>query len=420
LRSDLPPKIVTIGAAFSANKGAASMLQAVIDNVEIVLRGARIVVLTTYPKQDRIENPNPGVEVVSLTPRELVFPTFPLAILMFSSRLFGYRGRVFARTRALRELLDARVVADLAGISFSDGRGIPTLIYNVLMTGVPLLVGSPVVKCAQALGPFESLLNRLAARLVLPRVSEIVARGEGTLMNLSRLGLKKVTPGADLAFLMDVGEAAGVEALRVVEDLGGRPFICISPSSVLRGYCRRDGIDYVEHMARICDELVSSFDLDLVIIPHSARPGRPESRMNDIPVCLEIASAMKNGSRVTLVDRSISPAALRSLIGHSVVLVTSRFHAMISALATSTPAVILGWGHKYEEVLDSFGLKDWVIPYRALPDLDLTERVDRAIRYRDEIARQIAAHLPEVESQSAVSITALAHVVAQQARPVRE
>ena len=60
-----------------------------------------------------------------------------------------------ARTPGLRPLLDADVVVDVAGISFVDGRGLPIVGYNVLMTALPLLVGTPVVKASQAVGPFR-------------------------------------------------------------------------------------------------------------------------------------------------------------------------------------------------------------------------------------------------------------------------
>ena len=39
-------------------------------------------------------------------------------------------------------------------------------------------------------------------------------------------------------------------------------------------------------------------------------------------------------------------------------IVTSRFHAMISALVERTPLLVVGWSHKYGEVLAQFGLVD--------------------------------------------------------------
>jgi coenzyme F420-reducing hydrogenase beta subunit/polysaccharide pyruvyl transferase WcaK-like protein len=404
------PTIVTIGAAFSANKGAAAMLQAVIDSADEIISGARVVALTTYPVEDAAENHNEDVELVSLTPAALLFPNLPLALLIALARKLGMKGRVFALTRSLQVLMDATVVADLAGISFSDGRGIPTLGYNVLMTGVPLLVGAPVVKCAQALGSFEERLNRLAARLVLPHVSEVVARGERTMEHLTDLGLTRIARGADLAFLMDMPESSHVAASSILAPLAGRSFVAVSPSSVVRRYCDSEQIDYVGLMAEECDRLVTELDLDLVLLAHSTRPGRPENRMNDLPVCRDIAGAMNRSDRTLLLDRSLPPAALRAIIARSTVLVTSRFHAMISGLATATPTVVIGWSHKYREVMSSFGLEDWVLPYRALLDRSVASRVYAAIEGADDISDQVKLQLAATERESASSIRALNRV----------
>jgi len=410
------PTIVTIGAAFSANKGAASMLQAVIDSADEILAGARVAVLTTYPVEDSAENYNEHVELVSLTPAEILFPVLPLALLIALARMLGMEGRVFARTRSLQVLLDAAVVADLAGISFADGRGIPTLFYNVLMTGIPLLVGAPVVKCAQALGSFDEPLNRLAANLVLPHVSEVVARGERTMAHLTDLGLTRTSPGADLAFLMEVPESSQVDAKSILAPLAERSFAAVSPSSVVRRFCDSEHIDYVGLMAKECDRLVNEQDLDVVLLAHSARPGKPESRMNDLPVCRDIAGAMNRSDRTLLLDWSLPPATLRAIIARSTILVASRFHAMISGLATKTPTVVIGWSHKYQEVMSSFGLEDWVLPYRALLDRSVSLRVKAAIAGAEDLSSQVELHLSEVEQDSASSLRAMSRV----ARPVLE
>lgn len=125
------------------------MLLALVDHIDEVLPGGVVKNLSTYPEADRLVNRSDRLEIISYTPVAMLLVNFPFALLIGVSRLFWLRGRVFARTAALRALMDARVVADLAGISFSDGRGIPTLAYNTLMTGIPLLVGVPVVKCSQ-------------------------------------------------------------------------------------------------------------------------------------------------------------------------------------------------------------------------------------------------------------------------------
>src|SRR5690606_35525159 len=95
-------------------------------------------------------------------------------------------GRKLPEVRALAE---ADVVLDQGGIAFSDGRE-KFLLFNLAILLPGFVLATPVVKCAQALGPFRKRLNRTAARLALPRVRLIVARGATTLEFLDGIGLR--------------------------------------------------------------------------------------------------------------------------------------------------------------------------------------------------------------------------------------
>ena len=78
-------KIATIGAASSANKGAGSMLQAVIDNAPERFGPVRVSVLSTYPESDRQEPPHPvdgaEIEIIDAKPLLLLLVLFPLGLL---------------------------------------------------------------------------------------------------------------------------------------------------------------------------------------------------------------------------------------------------------------------------------------------------------------------------------------------------
>lgn len=392
-----PVRIATIGAAFSANKGAASMAQAVVDRVPEVVGPCQIDVLTTYPTEDRAEQPTGPVRIVSLRPRQLVVPVLPIALLVWLVRKLGGSGRSVASLHpATRSLHRADIVLDLAGISFADGRSFPILVYNVLMTGVPLLLGCTVIKCSQAVGPFHRRLNRIAARRVLPRVRVVLTRGERTHAFALELGLVNAERADDLAFLMEVPDAAQRFAARLVEDLGiTGPFISFAPSAVVRAYCAEHGLDYVAMMAELVRHIRTSAGRPIVVVPHSARPGQPESRMNDLPVCRDLVAAVDD-PEVSLIDRSLRPAELRAVIGASDALITSRFHAMISALAMTTPALVVGWSHKYAEVLQEFGAEDLAVPYDRSDGSTLPEAFDLVWFQREQWRQRIEDALPKV------------------------
>ena len=406
-----PVRIAIIGAALSANKGAAAMVESVMARLPNEMGECHFDVLTTYPEADESRVPE-GVDaaVVGLQPLRLALVEFPIACLALVARTLRLP-LFWVRSRGCRTMLDSTVVVDVAGISFADGRGFAIVVYNALMTGVPLLLGVPVVKAAQALGPFQSMPNKWLAPLVLRRVKTVCARGARTREHLDSLGGVNAVDVADLAFSLD--EAAGLP-IEVSSALGSidSNFIVVMPSAVVRGIFEAKGGDYVTAMASLVSEIRNKTGRSVVIAPHSYRAGLPEGRMNDGPVCREVASACAGDIQVLGLDADLTAGELRHLVALSSVLVTSRFHAMISGLATSTPTVVVGWSHKYKEVLDDFGLSSLGLDSSALNNSsEIADVVARVLSTRDELSQQISAALPAVKIRSLRNFSAIAEAV---------
>ena len=119
--------------------------------------------------------------------------------------------------------------------------------------------------------------------------------------------------------------------------------------------------------------------------------------MDDRPVTRAVHAA---NPRTRLVDDALGPVALRGLIAGLDLLVTSRFHAMISALVTTTPVLVVGWSHKYAEVLDEIGLDGCVADWRDADAEDLANRAKELLARADDIRATIAAALPAVIARS--------------------
>ena len=403
-----PVRIAIIGAALSANKGAAAMVESVMARLPNEMGECHFDILTTYPDADASRVPvGADAAVVGLQPLRLALVEFPIACLALVAR--ALRIPLFwVRSRGCRSMLDSAVVVDVAGISFADGRGFAIVVYNALMTGVPLLLGVPVVKAAQALGPFQTTPNKWLAPLVLRRVKTVCARGARTREHLDSLGGVNAVDVADLAFSLD--EAAGLPGA-VSTALGSidSNFIVVMPSAVVKGiYESADG-NYVSAMASLVSEIRSKTGRSVVIAPHSYRAGLPEGRMNDGPVCREVAEACAGDSQVLGLDFDLTAGELRHLVALGSVLVTSRFHAMISGLATSTPTVVVGWSHKYREVLDDFGLSSLGLDSMALNNpSEIADVVARVLSTRDELSQQITDALPAVKFRSLRNFSAIA------------
>ena len=403
-----PVRIAIIGAALSANKGAAAMVESVMARLPNELGECHFDILTTYPDADASRVPvRVDAAVVGLQPLRLALVEFPIACLALVTRKLRIP-LFWVRSRGCRSMLDSSVVVDVAGISFADGRGFAIVVYNALMTGVPLLLGVPVVKAAQALGPFQSVPNKWLAPLVLRRVKTVCARGARTREHLDSLGGVNSIDVADLAFSLD--EAASLpDAVATALDSIDKDFIVVMPSAVVRGIYESGGGNYVPAMAALVADIRHKTGRSVVIAPHSYRAGLPEGRMNDGPVCREVAEACSDDARVLGLDFDLTAGELRHLVAHSSVLVTSRFHAMISGLATSTPTVVVGWSHKYREVLDDFGLSNLGLDSSALNlPSEIADIVARVLSTREELSQQISAALPAVKIRSLRNFSAIA------------
>lgn len=405
-------KVSIVGAALSANKGAAAMLETVIACLPSTMGPCTFDILTTYPEADAPKVPQgSNARVVGLQPLRLALIEIPVASLALVARTLRLP-LGWVRARACRSILDSAVVVDVAGISFVDGRGIPITIYNSLMTGLSLLLGVPTVKAAQALGPFKTQPNRLLAKLVLPRLAAVCARGARTREHLDTLHLSNVTNVADLAFSLDEAGSLPAHVETALAPLGGK-FIVVMPSSVVRGLFESTGGDYVSAVATLIRDIRKSTGLGVVVAPHSYRVGHPEGRMNDGPVCQEVAGRCADDTMVVGIDEDLSAGELRHLIGLGDVLVTSRFHAMISGLSTCTPTVVVGWSHKYREVLDDFGLANFGMDSATLANPELiVEQVQQCLLNNSTIEMQIRNALPAVKERSALNFS----IIAQAAR----
>jgi len=415
------PEIAIIGVTLSGNKGAASMLQSGVESISRLMKDARFGVLSIYPADDRKANRDERVEIISAKPVALLIAV-PLAFLWWLLVRLRLPPGPLRRNRILATLHRSALLIDMGGITFSDGRGI-VLAYNVACILPALLVGKPVMKYAQALGPFRTFLNRRLAKLLLPRLAVIAARGEITQGHLYELGLTNVVLCADAAFALDDASATiALEAnlaTQALDRFEGKKLVGIAASSVVRAYCQRRGIDYCQVLADFADRITASGRYGVWLIAHAVHPSKKGGRTSDVNTCQTIYDLMENKSHCQLVLKDHPPTTLRAIIGNCDYFIASRFHAMVSALAKGVPVLVTAWSHKYREVLAMFDLEDWAVGYHGLTTASLLERFEALAGNEDQVRARIARYLPDVmrSSRQNAQLAASLLGVAQADRP---
>lgn len=403
------PHITIIGSALSGNKGASAMLESSIQTLGARVPDVEFTLLSMYPREDRDQNSFDNLDIVAAAPRQLGVTINLLALLY--RILPPLRPLLRRRSRAIGALTSSQVLLDQGGITFTDGRE-KFLLYNVASILPALFVGTPVIKCAQAVGPFEHPVNRWAARRFLPRVELLVTRGRITHSFAEGLGLRNLLAGADYAFSLEL--AGDEEAIAAREFdlalLDGGSAVGVSPSVVLQKKVDARGADYVAQMATFIDEMAEA-GRPVLLVPHSVRTGTDKTHNNDLPLCREIHARLTHPERVLFLDRELPSQVLRYLIGRCDLFVASRFHAMVSSLAMGVPTLVIGWSHKYREVLEMFELETWAFGHEELSSETLRARFDDLARESDAVRATLRSRLPAVKARSLAQADAIADTV---------
>lgn len=400
--------IAITAACFSGNKGAAAMLQSSIKQLrERYGERLSIYLMSTYPDADRrliekMPEKYDFINVVNTKPEKLLFIAFPLAILYSFMRHIPPLRKLLLKNSILKAYSECDMVIDEAGISFVDSRGFVMNTYAFVCAAVPMLCNVPVVKYSQALGTFKKVWNKFLAKWILPKIKLICARGKITQENLAGIGIaENVKLCADGAFSMPDSAYYTEKVQKMCDE---SPFfrkrvVALSVSSVVQKKCEKLGKDYRGCMVQFINWL-NEQDYNVLLIANAAREGSEKPRNNDLVICTQVYNSVRDKARVMWEPREMAPEEIRELLAHSEVLVASRFHAMIGALEKCTPVLLIGWSHKYKEVLDMFGLGEYAVDFSALELDALKIKFISFIREHDNIREKISENLPQVLESS--------------------
>lgn len=361
--------VAITAASYSGNKGAAAMLQSSIRQLhDRYGESLSINLMSVYPDEDGKQIPYDFIKIVPAPPEKLLFAAFPLAVLHRMFRWCPPIRKLLEKNKILKAYGGTDLVIDEAGISFVDSRGFVMNTYAFVCAAVPLLMGVPVVKYSQALGTFKNPYNRFLAKWILPKLKLICARGQGTYDNLKGIGVTdNVKLCADGAFTMadSISSREQVAARCEKDEFYGRKIVGLSISSVVAKKCKKLGIDYPKIMAEFIKYL-NRKGYGVLMIANAARINSDKSRNNDLVIGDEIYAAVQEKENVRWYHEEMDAEEIREYISRCRFLVASRFHAMIGALEKKVPVLLIGWSHKYQEVLDMFELGQYAADFSGL------------------------------------------------------
>jgi colanic acid/amylovoran biosynthesis protein len=415
-----------IGGTLWGNRGAEAMVVTTIGEVRRRDPDARFLVLSYFPARDRQLADDPDVVIGDARPERTLLVHLPFAFFVWLGQRLGVHVPDVLLPASVRHLRRCRALFDVSGISFHDGR-LAVVAYNLLCLWPALLLGVPVVRLSQAMGPFRNPMNRFVAKQVMRHCAHSFARGRLTAAMVEQLDVptERWSVAADVAFAYrppyritheNEDQVVALDAeLTAVRDVG-TSVVAVVPSSLVMEKLAATGGDYVELLLALVLHLQSRAK-HVLVLPNATRAGEDSLRNNDVitvNALRERAGHPGSGidpEAIHYVAIDIDTASIRQLIEPCELLITSRFHAMVAGLSLCVPTVVMGWSHKYEEVLEMFGCAEDAVGFDAA-DRELLPLVDRVLEQRDARRERLRERLPTVvasaESQFDTAFTGLA------------
>ena len=417
------PVVSIVGGTIWGNRGAESMLTTTIGMIRRDFPQAKFFVFSYLPKKDRELVNDEDITILSGKPASLVLRHFPSALIAAFLKIFKMKVPASGYFKVAHALEGSDLLLDIGGITFSDGRE-KYLPFNILTIWPAMLLGVPVVKLAQAVGPFKHFLNRICAKLFLVPCQYVFARGEKTAEFLADLGYpaEKYDTVADTAFLYEPVFSLSNENEARVADLldkvkkSRKKLIVLSPSILVETQSVKKGLDYA---CKFFD-VINKLDLKkyhFVFMPNATCEGSEKTHNNDLLTLGRMRAQAESGglsseamAAVDWVLFDVNTASVRNIISKADVLVTSRYHAMISGLSLAVPTVVIGWSHKYKETMDYFGLGRYAMDF-SNPEMDLPLVVKEVLADKAEIHKQIRKNLYAIRQRSMIQFTYIKKVL---------
>jgi polysaccharide pyruvyl transferase WcaK-like protein len=131
-----------------------------------------------------------------------------------------------------------------------------------------------------------------------------------------------------------------------------------------------------------------------VLIPHQVQPFERQDLSDDRILCDMIRTSLDNSKDVVSLSGYYTAEVLKAVIGRMDFVVGSRYHGIIAALSQMVPALVLGWSHKYFELVRDAGIEEYIADYKNLNKDELLALAEKAWGRRNELRNILKKNIP--------------------------
>lgn len=197
--------------------------------------------------------------------------------------------------------------------------------------------GIKVILLPQAFGPFSGEPIRANMRLILENADLIIARDSVSYKYLTDLSPDnpRVLQFPDFTNLIE-------GSVPTTFDSAQHQIAIIPNQKMMETDNLQENEAYPHFLMNIISRFLNKGEKPFFLIHESDEDFKLANKINHLlPQPIDIIKIE-------------NPLAVKGIIGKSKVVITSRFHGLVSALSQSIPCLATGWSHKYEMLLEDY------------------------------------------------------------------
>ena len=266
-------------------------------------------------------------------------------------------------------VLDPRsidAVVDASGFAFSDqwGPQFANALFSKLNSAARK--NSPLILLPQAFGPFCRKDVSKATRALCQRASRIYARDQISFESLLDIGVDESRLRKSPDFTIGIPPIIDNQV-----KLPCKKFCAIVPNVRMT-----DKTDKAKEYWNFLSDAIKTIDrhgYQPVIVLHTTG--------QDTGIARQLGNTVSN---LCIIEHK-NPQVLKHVLGSAHLVISSRFHAIVSTLSQGTPCIGTGWSHKYEELYRDFDCSELL-----LHDLSQPEQLSSIIESMKEDSVRLA------------------------------
>jgi polysaccharide pyruvyl transferase WcaK-like protein len=288
----------------------------------------------------------------------------------------------------LREIVTSDLVIDRGGPFFAANNRVVNL--SLYSFAHPLLVarkfGVPFGFAPGSTGPFASNWSKRFVQKLFGEANFIMVRDDTSKAQLAACGVRpeEISVTLDSAFWVEPNLSARVEQAMAAHGLEPGEFLAVTTRSWYAEQQQR----YHRELAETIDALVPTYFRKVVLVSNMVDP--TGSMHDDMPATVELYKLIQNKKYVSILGEDFGPHELVGFYGQAKLVLGTRLHSVIMALAAGTPVVAVSYvDHKTHGVMQLVDLHRYTMDLDSFSKEEAISLVLSALTMRDEIGGRI-------------------------------